>query len=269
MKNIFKKPSVQEIHNEIDTAQDRLLQQAKEIIAGTDQTDVKLADRLAAVGFVQAPVVERRKKQKSILVATEDQARLIEHYKFTYPYLKFITEPELDRICKKYGLVYMPVQNYAKDVPEKNLREIENAKQRMAADAPENKKWCELRRDDRFWLVSGSGGKWCGIWDKEWYRIPKRIDNMHFHTDFEADEYLHSIGFKTKYLVDGVKNFEQDRQVLFIAAPASHFKGQNKSISWLEPKDPIVFRYVKGGIQVLTKWGLEAEDETLVNEILN
>lgn len=31
----------------------------------------------------------------------------------------------------------------------------------------------------------------------------------------------------------------------------------------VEVKDPIVFRYVNGGIQVITKWGIEAEDKIL------
>jgi len=34
-------------------------------------------------------------------------------------------------------------------------------------------------------------------------------------------------------------------------------------------KDPIVFRHVKRGIQVITKWGLEADDEALQVGILN
>lgn len=62
---------------------------------------------------------------------------------------------------------------------------------------------------------------------------------------------------------------------LFIAAPKSHFdlQGLEKhgKRGWLrpEPKDPIVFRYVNGGIQVLTKWGPEAEDPMLTNPIDN
>ena len=64
---------------------------------------------------------------------------------------------------------------------------------------------------------------------------------------------------------------------MFITAPKSHFDLKDlKSkglgffdITITEVKDPIVFRYVKGGIQVLSKWGLEASDATLQNEILN
>lgn len=67
------------------------------------------------------------------------------------------------------------------------------------------------------------------------------------------------------------------RDGLFIAAPETHFdtKGLKKKglgffqIFETEIKDPIVFRYVRGGIQVLTKWGLEANDPDLVVPKLN
>lgn len=261
-----------EIQNEIDTAQDRLLQQAKDIIAYRQPLQNKKAERLAAVGFINSTPVITNLENKNILVKTREQANFIEYYKQNYPFQKFITEDELKRICKKYNLIYMPVENYAKDVPEANLIEIENSKQRMPQDAPENLLWCELKKDNSFFLTSRSGGGWCGIWGSEWYRIPKKINGINFFSNFNADTYLkNEFGFTTDYLVKSVKNFSQNRQGLFIAAPKSHFKGVDKSIfSFIpEPKDPIVFRFVKGGIQVLSKWGLEGQDEVFVNEKLN
>lgn len=73
-----------------------------------------------------------------------------------------------------------------------------------------------------------------------------------------------------------VETIEKDG--IFIAAPSSHFdlKGLSKKtqhgfmrVFKTEIKDPIVFRYVRGGIQVLTKWGLEANDPDLVVPKLN
>lgn len=263
---------VTEIHNEIDTAQDRLLQQAKDIISYRQPLDNQKAERMAAIGFVNSIPVITHLENKVILVKTKEQANLIEYYKQAYPFQKFITEDELIRICKKYRLVYKPVENYAKDVPEENLREIENSKQRLSQDAPQDILWCKLKRDNSFFLFSGNGGDWCGIWGSEWWRIPAKIDGEHFSSRYDASKYLRmNMGFSADYLVKAVKNFKQDRQGLFIAAPASHFKGQDKSISLvlIKPKDPIVFRFVKGGIQVLSKWGLEGEDERLMNEKLN
>lgn len=274
MKQLFRKKTpeqvVLEIHKEIDTAQDRLLNQAKDIIAYRQSLGNQKAERMAAIGFISAEPVISHLKNKEVLVKTKEQAALIEYYKMTYPFQKFITEDELDRICKKYNLIYKPIENYTKDVPEKNLKEIENSKERLPCDAPEDLIWCEIVKDNTFVFVASSGGCWCGIWGFEWYRIPSKIQGLHFNSRYEVDYYLRSeMGFKTKYLVSDVKNFTQKRNGLFIAAPPSHFKGEDKSIFFTEPKDPIVFRFVKGGVQVLTKWGLEADDESLVNEILN
>ena len=71
---------------------------------------------------------------------------------------------------------------------------------------------------------------------------------------------------------------EVDYGGFFIAAPKSHFnlksvikKGKFSflSIRVTEVKDPIVFRYCRGGIQILSKWGLEGEETSLTNEKMN
>ena len=71
------------------------------------------------------------------------------------------------------------------------------------------------------------------------------------------------------------------KEGLFIAAPESEFdlkgltkdktglKGYFKQIIEEKPDDPIVFRYVFGGLQVLSKWGPEAEDPALTNPLDN
>jgi hypothetical protein len=71
------------------------------------------------------------------------------------------------------------------------------------------------------------------------------------------------------------------KEGLFIAAPESDFnlegltkdkkglKGYFKQIIEEKPDDPIVFRYVFGGIQVLSKWGPEAADPELLNPLDN
>jgi len=279
MVQLFKSKDevVKAIHREIDAAEDKLLQEAKAIIAGYAVNDK--AKRLMALGFKRAKVVQQDIEKFNVVHESMELAKLIEYYKVNYPFQKFITEAEMDRICKKYGLIHAPVHAYKKDVPEKNLREIEQAKPLKHQDKAGNVIWCELQRDNSFFLFSGSGGNWCGLWGSEWYRIPKRIEGKHFNSKYAADEYLRkNFGFKTTYLLDGITNCIGSRQGLFVAAPKSHFdlkalkqhgKYGHLSFSIVEPKDPIVFRYCKGGIQVLSKWGIEGEDEALTNEILN
>jgi hypothetical protein len=275
MFKLFKseRQVIEEIHNEFDTAEDRLLSSAdnllKELNLKTTNEITNKVERLKAIGFTNTPTVKRQSEINQVMGTSQEQAELIRYYKQEYPFLKFLTEVELNKICKKYNLVYMPIENYIGEVPDKNIVDIENAKPRKDQDKPEDKKWCEIKKDNSFWLT-GAGGSWCGIWGKEWYRIPKRINDKHFRSNWEVNEYLQEErGFKTRYLVSGIKNFTQDRQGLFICAPKSQFVGKDRSISLFEVKDPIVFRYCRGGIQVLSKWGLEASDELLINETLN
>lgn len=295
LKQFFQKNEqalIAEIHNEFDTAQDRLLQQANEIIA-SNNTDAPMqledkAKRLESIGFVNTPIVKelieikkKREKIQRIVVHSQEQADLIQYYKREYPFQKFITESELDRICNKYKLIHAPVSNYIKDVPEKNLKEIELAKPLYSSHTPTDIIYCELTKDDTFCNSTSDGGHWCGIWGKEWYRIPKRIDGFHFTSKYRADDYLReNHGFTTTYLVKDIKNCTEQKTGLFIAAPKSHFDltGLSKkgkygygiiNIQIFESKDPIVYRYCKGGLQILSKWGLEASDEALLNPIDN
>src|SRR5689334_21360147 len=102
--NIFKSQQqiITEIHNEFDTAQDRLLQQAKSFLDVHKQQEItpieSIGERLQKVGFVNVPVAkkasiikENKKRESKIAVETKEQADLIQYYKSAYPFLKFLT----------------------------------------------------------------------------------------------------------------------------------------------------------------------------------
>jgi len=260
-----------EIHHEFDTASQSLLdfayktrQQIKE--------DTK-ADRLKKLGFTKLNRVIVNDDNKKILDEIKASVDLIEHYQNYYPFQKFVTEEQLDKICKKYGLIYAPVNRYLKDVPEKNLMEIENAPALRSTDYPLNKyyirytgefingtKRTQKKRYRKGIIVS------TGLFDS--IDSGSRADRA-FTKETGLDRARYSGDWKIEQIkLDG----------LFIAAPKSHFdlkglKHTNKvGFRLFTPviqKDPIVFRYVKGGIQVLSKWGLEANDEELANPIEN
>ncbi len=281
MINLFKTSNqiVEEIHNEIDSAQDRLLNEAKEFINSYSKNDK--SDRLKSLGFLLSETVIEHEKTKSVFESNLKQAQLIEYYKMNYPFQKFITENELDRICKKYSLIHAPVSAYKKDVPDKNLKEIEKVPQLSQGDYPENLKYCTFKIDNSF-ILGASGNTWMGIWSK-WRGILPRKATGHFRSEWALNEYLqNTYGCPYKYITSGglMANITENRQGLFIAAPKSHFDlkslgntdrygYKNISITVFETQDPIVFRYCNGGIQVLSKWGLEASDEALINPIEN
>lgn len=276
LKNLINpKGVIQDIHNEFDNAQENLLKEALKIINANPIEKLSKAERLEKIGFVNASSVKSYKKKKKLLVENQKQAELIQYYKTNYPFLKFLTESELDRICDKYSLIYAPINRYIKDVPEKNISEIENAQGLKSND---------IKPTNFFLQVH-----------KPWSDAPKDLkkilsEGFYVDTNFKPDDYnvlkyakTHGgyTGSYSGYTISSSNNAATVTKTsfnnLFIAAPKSDFdlsgldkkgKGFFKT-QIFEIKDPIVFRYVKGGIQVITKWGLEANDEALTIDILN
>lgn len=278
---------IAEIHAEFDTAQDRLLCQANTILSkpiDERQTAIEsVGERLARVGFTNTPTVkkaneikERKGAEIKKVVETREQAETIQYYQANYPFLKFLTEAELDRICKKYKLVYAPSHRYTEEVPEKNLRDIETAQVLDSID---------VLPDKYFFRVT-----------KYWRNVPQEIkdiigEGFEFTPQYTAwrntpfsdstlQVLLNKAGYKgvePEYIYNKAIVECVNKSGLFIAAPETHFntEGLKKkglgffSVFETEIKDPIVFRYVRGGVQVLTKWGLEANDPDLVVPKLN
>jgi hypothetical protein len=279
MFNLIKRKSekeiITEIHNEFDTAEDRLLKEAtdvlKELNLETESSITQRANRLRSLGFTKsAPVTW---VNNSPLIKTRKQAELIQYYKQNYPFQKFLTEDELDKICKKYNLIHAPVSNYIKDVPEKNINEIESVSELKSVDFAKDDVWTKILYGNDVLGISNIKAALLGL--------PTRIDNFEESHFLYIDNYLRSnypSVSNRAYICRGGEINKISKQGLFICAPKSHFNLTGlsktstfsfKSIIIAEPKDPIVFRYCRGGIQILSKWGLESSDELLVNEINN
>jgi len=269
---------VEKIHNEIDTAQDRLLNQAMLLISMNDvsQELKSKADRLLKIGFTSNPLIKDVLNKTNSLVKTTEQANTISHYKTEYPGLKFLTETEFDRICDKYKLIYAPVANYIKDIPEVNLKEIETVIELNPSDYFVNVIQIKVRIDNECISYLTDEEKEL-IYVKGFYINNKDLigsgSGMYgYSPDIIVSKLLgRSILFQFSTIhCDIIARVEKSG--LFIAAPKSHFnlnglEKQGKGffkIFKIEPKDPIVFRYVNGGIQVITKWGNEANDPNLI-----
>jgi len=289
---------IEEIHNEFDTAPERILQQALSIINEQQNSKVSLeseiedkAIRLQNLGFVKNGLVNKlgeiqeRNRQKDLIINMEmKMAEGIQYYARTYPFLKFLPVSELDRICDKYGLVYAPVGHYKMPVPDKNLKEIEDAQPLKSIDVQPDIVTRTYYDDSmtRNWgykrVKQILGGN--SFTDDEIRELAKK-HNIELRWDSTRDFFWQA---GLKFLSENDRPITTEvvktssRQGLFIAAPKDHFdltglefdkkKGYFQTTIQVK-KDPIVFRYVKGGIQVLTKWGLEADDPALQMEILN
>lgn len=118
-------PEVMEIHNKFNSASDKLLKKAEDILAKQVEENGEKIDRLKSFGFTKTKdntVKEDDKKQK------EYQKKLIEainFYRQKFPNFKFIPEKQAEKICKKYHLVLGEVSQYKGFVPDKNLHDIE------------------------------------------------------------------------------------------------------------------------------------------------
>jgi hypothetical protein len=290
MKNLFKSPEqlIAEIHNEVDTAQERLLQEALNVLSNGRENVENIGDRLRRVGFVNTPVAKKSSEIKHQKKISREQAALIQYYQQTYPFLKFLTEDELNRICEKYKLIHAPVSAYEKDVPEKNLRDIETAQ--PLRDADTNPKFIHLVGGRYSYNEQGKidallelAGLRNGTFSEKDIKnvMPRYGMNPDFYL-IDSNTWLYVIWDKLGRPDNTYYGFESieftDKSGLFIAAPPSHFnlKGLDRKskhgffqVFKTEVKDPIVFRYVRGGVQVLTKWGLEANDPSLVVPVLN
>jgi hypothetical protein len=247
------------------------------------------AEQLISLGFTNAAEVVESKKMKDAAERERNFLELQEHnaqeehannmymlakrkrdadkvlfYKKTYPHLKFISETQLEQLCKKYNLAYAPVSNYIGYVPQKNLDEIARANVIAERDAH------ELRFSITGRYSSESATLEVGKRELEAARMSGFQD---WHAVFGK-----RMGLKCPFLSDyTVTELNKDKsESLFIAADQSLFsyKGLEKSDSGfglfkkqktvvVVNPDPIVFRYVKGGILVISKWGAEAEDEML------
>lgn len=287
MISLFKSNQeiIADIHQEFDTAQERILDQAEKLLQELKiplESEVEQkAKRLEAVGFTSAIPVKQaetiRKRNNKIqeqFQLTKEVADLLKYYQQTYPFSKFLPESELDRICQKYNLIHAPVANYKMDVPEKNLRDIEQRQLLTPTDqgldqmyvTPRKSSWSfENEKRDRF--INTYGEKI--LLDK--INTTSRYDLLialcrHLGTDW--------VDFPNSWEIS-----EVCKQGLFIAAPKNEFNLEGlkkegkfgfKQIFERKIEDPIVFEYCRGGmIRVITKWGLEAEDQALINEKLN
>lgn len=294
MFNLFKKvATVEEIHQEFDSAEERIMNECDKLLSSlkipTESALERKAQMLNNLGFINSETVHRANEISSRKEKIQDQLKLtnlqvetIKELKFKYPFEKFITVDELERICKKYDLIYAPVSKYIKDVPEKNVLEMSKCKKLERCDMyPQSSMFNHI--------------EFCDFHTTEYKKfVKKNVLNKPFHDDinpwtpyriiFERmiKDFKGDIGDNSIYYRD-LKVKEIDRNGLFISAPKSHFNldGLSKeglfgffSVTTTEVKDPVVFEFCKNDIcRIITKWGTDDDqsylDSTLTNETLN
>ncbi len=134
LKNLFKRNetviTVKQIHDEVDGLETSFLKEVNDILNSNSinkSKEERKSELAMELGFVNSSVVKNAKEitqNRLTLVEKTERAKLLESYKLHYPLDKIIPISLFEDICDKYGLIIAPVENYIKDIPEKNLLEL-------------------------------------------------------------------------------------------------------------------------------------------------
>ena len=117
----MKTATSKDVHNECDQEAEILVKEAQSVIAKAQKKDNILVEKLKEMGFGNSTSI--KDNEKAMKLAT-DALR----YKLLYPQNNFLTEEAIEKICKKYGLLFAKAEYFIGEIPEKNQIEIANFK---------------------------------------------------------------------------------------------------------------------------------------------
>lgn len=245
--------TVEQVHTDFLTAEDRLLNEAKSLIENPKIDAMKKAERLNKLGFTSsrdsklAEDIAQKSSHASGLLSS------IAHFRTYYPHNKFITEQEVKRLCEKYGLVLGGADRYVGDIPEKNVMEMERFK---------------LRSEDFVKEESVFGEMLNGL-----IRFQNGMIGMDWGTDVNSTTAWGRREMQIPADIYGARESKPTKKPAFkMCAPAKEFNTSNMAIEdgyKMVVDDPIVLQPVKGGYLIVTAWGKEASDEAVVNGVNN
>lgn len=236
---------VLEIHHEFNTAADKLLLEAKQIISEAVSKDVHKVNRLELLGFKQAAQVTELKPLQQKAELSREQLESLAYYQRKYPLNKFITEEQVKSICHKYNLVCGDVDRFKGFVPEKNLKDIENFK---------------LKENDI-----------------KYYRIYNMFAGRFMETEISKSDYLNQSNSRA-WTRDSFYTFKKGTK-LQICAPVKDMDlidlelVEGYKLTKKHIPDPVVLQPVKNGYLIITMWADETfdpfQEEILRNDKMN
>jgi len=290
--------SVEEIHEAFDKGEQEVIDECTKVLAElkipTETQIERKASLMQELGFHASETVEQAKvlKDRTLKIKEERSskelvANTINEFRVSYPKEKFITEDKLNELCKKYNLMYAPIKNYIKDVPEKNLLDIKNRKLLSSEDTVKNLYKFETtkNRKDEFQLFLNAIGKPDGIIEEGEDVVLLNKYDLDYGGELkknpwgiESSTWMYVIW---NHINIGRYNFSTveviEKSGLFVAAPKSHFNldGISKEnefgffdVKHVEVKDPIVFEFCKNNlVRIVTKWGTE-DDQSFLDPIV-
>jgi hypothetical protein len=289
-----KQITAAEIHADFYGAEERLFVEAIGLSQGGLVAKASKAERLKKIGFGNAKPIKECQEQEKRRSVSGHLIKAIEYFRNYYPQNKFITEAEVEKLCKKYGLLLGEASNYTGDMPEKNLSDIEKFKLRKE-DWKEKSNYFSWFMDEAAKFPRQSSGL-IDYWKPQ---TPSEIDKFGFMTLksrqsgrqndlLMAQEYMYQamqsqLGIPSnREGVIGVdpyakpeKKKEYEQPAFKICAPKEDFdtRGWEVRDGYRLVYDPIVLQAVsKDGVDgylIVTAWGDEATDEIVQNGASN
>lgn len=253
---------IEEIHDSFFTEVDKLFAAAK-VSNSLDTNKQALLDkckRLKALGFTNTKEVREAEieieRLNLLQKENEEKQELIEAINFfsiTYPTYKFITEDSVNKICRKYDLVYGEISRYLGTVPDKNLKHIEQFN-------VHDKHECYFK--ETIYLGFGMGGsRSMGkryLTKEEHEIIKERYEKSEYR--LMSSMYRREVHLKCPLeIAASVKDFNMEGMEV-----------KNNKIQKIDPivLKPVIFKDKKHYL-IVTAWGEEASDEIVVNQQMN
>lgn len=251
---------IAEIHEEFNSAGDKLLMEAKEFLASIDAKKQSKINRLREAGFANSIEVRTFNERTAEIDSNKQLAERIEYYAVKYPGYKFITNEIVEKLCKKYGLVCAPISRYKGFVPDEQLKRIEALKIYKEDKA-------EIVYFITKWRNPASDKSQIEDIIKEY---PNGVPAKLVTETSTKDAYIHLPGHSSVYFTHADKENADERMIC--ASPKDiDLKGLKKVGAYMSSftsktyPDPVVLDRVVGGAIIGGAWGEEASDEMVVN----
>jgi len=230
---------IEEIHNSFETASEKLLIEAKEIINSPTDKECELKKQL---GFGSAKGVEENDKKLDEIRKNKSLLDELNELNQKYPQFKFISEQQVDEICQKYNLIMGQSSQYIGDIPNKNLLEIKHFLDNISI----------IKEEDYSYIKTDYFNPWG---DRVLYRS-------------SHSEFLHNQEHPSRHF----SIYKDDK--FKICAPIADMKiEKNQKIVGnriVNIPDPVVLFPIKQNFYIIvSKWGIEGQDSSLTNEKMN
>lgn len=198
-----------------------------------------------------------------------------------------ISTEQFETLLKKYNLATGTLDEYTGTIPDKNIREVENAVNktkyfRYKLNNPEGRKF--LWKFDEVELSSSSRDD-LEPYLMPWFKSKRGLIYADIGSlNYEKGVWLRHIKHCNPDIPERVRDYTWETLVnfkgklinsstMFIACPPSQLKEQSLKITH-KAIDPIVFQYSEYGVVIHSIWGEEAEDKVFeeykrVNQLLS